>query len=41
MNDTDHFKVFVFYIGDVAVDVNHLHVKKNSLVGFSYIAIED
>jgi hypothetical protein len=32
MNEIDHFKVFVFCISDVAVDVNHLHVKRIHLV---------
>jgi hypothetical protein len=41
MNEIDHFKVFVLYSGDVMANVDHLHVKENSLVGFSYIVIED
>jgi hypothetical protein len=28
MNEIDHFKVFVFYSGDVTADVDHLHVKR-------------
>jgi hypothetical protein len=30
MNEIDHFKVFVFCIGDVATDVDHLHIKRTS-----------
>jgi hypothetical protein len=41
MNEIDHFKVFVLYSGDVPADVDHLHVKRIHLVGFSYIVIED
>jgi hypothetical protein len=41
MNEIDHFKVFVLYSGDVAADVDHLHVKRIDLVGFSYIVIKD
>jgi hypothetical protein len=41
MNEIDHFKVLVFCSGDVATDVDHLHVKRIHLVGFSYIVIED
>jgi hypothetical protein len=41
MNEIDHFKVFVLCSGDVAVDVDHLHVKRIHLVSFSYIVIED
>jgi hypothetical protein len=41
MNEIDHFKVFVLCSGDVAADVDHLHVKRIHLVGFSYIVIED
>jgi hypothetical protein len=41
MNEIDYFKVFVFCSGDVAADVDHLHVKRIHLVGFSYIVIED
>jgi hypothetical protein len=41
MNEIDHFKIFVLYSGDVAADVDYLHVKKFHLVGFSYIVIED
>jgi hypothetical protein len=39
MNEIDHFNIFVLCSGDVAADVNDLH--ENSLVGFSYIVIED
>jgi hypothetical protein len=28
MNEIDHFKKFILCSGDVAVDVDHLHVKK-------------
>jgi hypothetical protein len=28
MNKIDHLKVFVLYTGDVAADVDHLHVKR-------------
>jgi hypothetical protein len=28
MNEIDHFKDFVLCSGDVAVDMNHLHVKR-------------
>jgi hypothetical protein len=28
MNETDHFKVFVLYSGDVTADIDHLHVKR-------------
>ncbi len=28
MNKIDHFKVFILYSGDVAADVDHLHVKR-------------
>jgi hypothetical protein len=41
MNEIDHFKVFVFYSGDVTADVDHLHVKRIHLVSFSYIVIDD
>jgi hypothetical protein len=39
MNEFDHFKVFILCYGDVAVDVNHLHVKRIHLVSFSYIVV--
>jgi hypothetical protein len=39
MNEIDHFKVFILYSGDVAVDVDHLHIKRIQLVDFSYIVI--
>jgi hypothetical protein len=35
------FKNLYFVVGDVADDVDHLHVKRIHLVGFSYIVIED
>jgi hypothetical protein len=41
MNEIDHFKVFVLCSGDVAVDVDHLHVKRIHLVDFSCKVIED
>jgi hypothetical protein len=41
MNAIDHFIVFVLYSDDVAVDVDHLYVKRIHLVSFSYIVIED
>jgi hypothetical protein len=41
MNEIDYFKVFVLLSGDVAANVDHLHVKKIHLVGFSYIVIDD
>jgi hypothetical protein len=41
MNEIDNFKVFVLCSGDVIADVDHLHVKRIYLVGFSYIVIED
>jgi hypothetical protein len=41
MNKIDHFKVFVLCSGDMAVDVDHLRIKRIHLVGFSYIVIED
>jgi hypothetical protein len=28
MNEIDHFKVFIFYSGDMAADVDDLHVKR-------------
>jgi hypothetical protein len=28
MNEIDHFNIFVLGSGDVAVDVDHLHVKR-------------
>jgi hypothetical protein len=37
MNEIGHFKVLVVCSGDV----DHLHVKRIHLVGFSYIVIED
>jgi hypothetical protein len=41
MNEIGYFKVCILYSGDVTADVNHLHVKRISLVGFSYIVIDD
>jgi hypothetical protein len=41
MNKIDHLKVFVLSGGDVAADVDHLHVKRINSVDFSYIVIED
>jgi hypothetical protein len=41
MNEFDHFKIFILCSGDVAADVDHLHVKRIHLVDFSYIVIED
>jgi hypothetical protein len=41
MNEIDHFKVFILCSGDVAADVDDLHVKRIHLVSFSYIVIED
>jgi hypothetical protein len=41
MNEIDHFKIFVLCSGDVAADVDHLHVKRIYLVDFFYIVIED
>jgi hypothetical protein len=37
----DYFKFFVLYSGDVTADMDHLHVKRIHLVGFSYIVIDD
>jgi hypothetical protein len=41
MNEIDHFKVFILCIGDMVADVDHLHVKRIYLVGFSYIVIDN
>jgi hypothetical protein len=41
MNDIGHFKNFVRCSGDVAADVDHLHVKRIHKVGFSYIVIDN
>jgi hypothetical protein len=41
MSEINHFKIFVLCSGDVAADVDHLHVKRIHLVGFFYIVIED
>jgi hypothetical protein len=41
MNEIVHFKVFLLYNGDVAADMEYLHVKRIHLVSFSYIVIED
>jgi hypothetical protein len=32
---------FILYSGDVAADVNHLHIKRIYLMSFSYIVIRD
>jgi hypothetical protein len=37
MCEIDHFKVFVVYSGDVAADVDYLHIKRIHLVCYSYI----
>jgi hypothetical protein len=41
MSEINHFKVFILCSGDVAVDIDHLHVKRIYLVDFFYIVIED
>jgi hypothetical protein len=44
MNEINHFIFFVLCSGDMAANVDHLHVKRIHLVhlvGFSYIVIED
>jgi hypothetical protein len=41
MNEIGHFKVFLVCSSDVTADVDHLHVKRIPLVGFSYIVIDD
>jgi hypothetical protein len=41
MNEIDHFNILVLYSGDVAADVDYLHVKRIYLVSFFYIVIED
>jgi hypothetical protein len=41
MNEIDYLKDFVLCSGDVAVDIDHLHIKIIHLVSFSYIIIED
>jgi hypothetical protein len=41
MNEIDYFKVFVLCSGDVAADVDHMHIKRIHLVGLSYIVMED
>jgi hypothetical protein len=41
VNEIDHFKVFVFYSGDMIIDVDHLYVKRIDLMSFSYIVIKD
>jgi hypothetical protein len=35
------FIIFILCSGDVAADVNHLHIKRIHLLGFCYIVIED
>jgi hypothetical protein len=39
MNEIDHVKVFVLYSDDVAVNIDHLHIKQIHLIDFSYIVI--
>jgi hypothetical protein len=39
MNEIDYFNIFILCNGNVVADVDHLHIKKNSLVDFSYIVI--
>jgi hypothetical protein len=41
MSEINHFKNFVLCSGDVAADVDNLHVKRIHLVGYSYIVIDD
>jgi hypothetical protein len=41
MSEINHFKVFILCSGDVAVGIDHLHVKRIYLVNFFYIVIED
>jgi hypothetical protein len=41
MSEINHFKVFVLCSGDVAADMDYLHVKRIHLVGSSYIVIWD
>jgi hypothetical protein len=39
MNKIDHFLKNVLCCNDMVTDVDHLHVKRIYLVGFSYIVI--
>jgi hypothetical protein len=39
MSEINHFKDFIMCSDDMTADVDHLHVKKIQLVGFSYIVI--
>jgi hypothetical protein len=41
MSEINHFKVFIICSDDMVADVDHLHVKRIHIVGFSYIVIED
>jgi hypothetical protein len=44
MNKIDYFNFFVLCSGDMAANIDHLHVKRTHLVhlvGFSYMVIED
>jgi hypothetical protein len=44
MSEINHFNFFIMCSGDVAADVDHLHVKKiylEPLVGHLYIVRED
>jgi hypothetical protein len=41
MSEINHFKVFIICSDDMIADVDHLHVKRIHIVGFSYIVIED
>jgi hypothetical protein len=41
MNEIDYFKKFILCSGDVAADVDHIHIKRLHLVGLSYIVMED
>jgi hypothetical protein len=41
MDEIDHFNIFILCSDDVAADVDHLHIKRIHLVGFSYVVIED
>jgi hypothetical protein len=41
MSEINYFKIFILYSGDVAADMDHLHIKRIHLMGFSYIFIRD
>jgi hypothetical protein len=44
MSTINHFKVFITCTGDMATDVDRLHIKRihlESLVGYLYIVRED